>query len=244
MVSSITGSPKVKLPHADGTSAIEIDFTPPFRRISVLEELEKQMQVGPLPDANDPEQLERWLQLCDRFHVPLTERTSLAYVIDKLVGRFVEKHCIQPTFLINHPLSMSPLAKPHSCIRGVTERFELFIGTKEYVNAYTELNEPELQRKQFSLQTRVRGMHLSPLARSRTSSHWLDRNRARFSNNNNSTKAKSKPMPTRSSASLSSMACHPREAGALASTAWRCFSAARSTFEYARCRLLTRSLDR
>jgi len=69
--------------------------------------------------------------------------------IDKLIGHFVEPLCIQPTFLINHPQIMSPLAKSHRSIKHKTERFELFIGCMEYVNSYTELNDPVQQKNIF-----------------------------------------------------------------------------------------------
>ena len=70
-------------------------------------------------------------------------------MVDGLIGEFVEPLCVQPTFLINHPQIMSPLAKPHRSQPGKTERFELFINKKEFCNAYTELNNPFIQKKIF-----------------------------------------------------------------------------------------------
>jgi lysyl-tRNA synthetase class 2 len=74
---------------------------------------------------------------------------TLNRLVDGLVGEFVEPLCIQPTFLINHPQIMSPLAKPHRSMAGKTERFELFINKKEFCNAYTELNNPLIQKSIF-----------------------------------------------------------------------------------------------
>jgi lysyl-tRNA synthetase class 2 len=74
---------------------------------------------------------------------------TLNRLVDNLVGELVEPKCIQPTFLMNHPLIMSPLAKPHRMDSTKTERFELFINGKEICNAYTELNNPIIQKQIF-----------------------------------------------------------------------------------------------
>jgi len=74
---------------------------------------------------------------------------TLNRLVDNLVGELVEPKCIQPTFLMNHPLIMSPLAKPHRLDSTKTERFELFINGKEICNAYTELNNPIIQKQIF-----------------------------------------------------------------------------------------------
>jgi len=74
---------------------------------------------------------------------------SVSRLIDKLVGHFIEVNCVNPTFLIDHPQIMSPLAKWHRTEPGLTERFELFIHYHEYCNAYTELNDPFVQRDLF-----------------------------------------------------------------------------------------------
>ncbi|CAF1684068.1 unnamed protein product, partial [Rotaria sp. Silwood1] len=71
-----------------------------------------------------------------------------------LVGHFIEPHCLNPTFLCDHPQIMSPLAKYHRSIPDLTERFELFVRYKELCNAYTELNDPIVQREIFELQAK------------------------------------------------------------------------------------------
>ena len=83
---------------------------------------------------------------------PLTN----ARMIDKLVGEFIEENCINPTFIMNHPKVMSPLAKVHRDRPGLCERFEAFVCKKEIANAYTELNDPFEQRLRFEEQLRQR----------------------------------------------------------------------------------------
>ncbi len=70
----------------------------------------------------------------------------------QLVGEFLEEQCINPTFICDHPQVMSPLAKWHRSESGLTERFELFVMKKEVCNAYTELNDPIVQRERFEQQ--------------------------------------------------------------------------------------------
>uniref|UniRef100_A0A2N9HB10 lysine--tRNA ligase n=1 Tax=Fagus sylvatica TaxID=28930 RepID=A0A2N9HB10_FAGSY len=73
-----------------------------------------------------------------------------------LVGHFLEETCVNPTFIINHPEIMSPLAKWHRTKKGLTERFELFMNKHEVCNAYTELNDPVVQRQRFAEQLKDR----------------------------------------------------------------------------------------
>ena len=74
---------------------------------------------------------------------------TLNRLVDNLVWELVEPKCIQPTFVMNHPRIMSPLAKPHRLDTSKTERFELFVNGKEICNAYTELNNPIVQKEMF-----------------------------------------------------------------------------------------------
>merc|ERR1719456_1460861 len=79
---------------------------------------------------------------------------SSARLLDKLCGYFIEDHCINPTFITEHPQVMSPLAKWHRSEAGLTERFEAFCCKKEICNAYTELNDPVVQRSRFEQQSK------------------------------------------------------------------------------------------
>ncbi|CAE8642266.1 unnamed protein product, partial [Polarella glacialis] len=74
---------------------------------------------------------------------------SAARLLDKLCGHYIEDHIVNPAFITEHPQIMSPLAKWHRSKPGVTERFEMFVNTKEICNAYTELNDPERQLQCF-----------------------------------------------------------------------------------------------
>ena len=84
-----------------------------------------------------------------------TEELTILFEM-QLVGQFLEEQCINPTFICDHPQVMSPLAKGHRSEPGLTERFELFIMKKEVCNAYSELNDPFVQRERFEQQAKDR----------------------------------------------------------------------------------------
>lgn len=73
-----------------------------------------------------------------------------------MVGHFIEPECLNPTFIIDHPQIMSPLAKYHRSEPGLTERFELFVNFHEICNAYTELNDPFVQKELFMDQMKAK----------------------------------------------------------------------------------------
>ena len=142
--------------HPDGPDekSVEIDFTPPFKRISMMQELEKILNIE-LPAAdqlNTPETTKILSDLCEHHNIECPPPRTSARLLDKLVGLFIENKIINPTFIIDHPQVMSPLAKWHRSIKGLTERFELFVVKKEICNAYTELNDPFIQRERFEQQ--------------------------------------------------------------------------------------------
>ncbi|XP_021026790.1 lysine--tRNA ligase [Mus caroli] len=159
MVKSITGSYKITY-HPDGPEgqAYEVDFTPPFRRISMVEELEKALGVK-LPETSlfETEETRKILDdICVAKAVECPPPRTTARLLDKLVGEFLEVTCISPTFICDHPQIMSPLAKWHRSKEGLTERFELFVMKKEICNAYTELNDPVRQRQLFEEQAKAK----------------------------------------------------------------------------------------
>mmetsp|Transcript_99178 Transcript_99178/g.318213 ORF Transcript_99178/g.318213 Transcript_99178/m.318213 type:complete len:558 (-) Transcript_99178:217-1890(-) len=150
MVLNIKGSYKIQY-HPDGPEGepIEIDFTPPWPRISMVEEIEK--KAGVTIDRNFSEELAR-KQLDDlvaKLNLDCPPPRSSARLLDKLCGHYIEDHIVNPTFITEHPQIMSPLAKWHRSKPGITERFEMFVNTKEICNAYTELNDPEKQMECF-----------------------------------------------------------------------------------------------
>lgn len=155
MVYSIFGSYKVKFqPQGPEGEEWEIDFKPPYRRIHMFPDLEKELSVKlPAPDQLNSEEARKTLSdLCEKHGVECPPPRTAARLLDKLVGEFLEEKCIHPTFIMDHPQVMSPLAKYHRSIKGLTERFELFVAKKEICNAYTELNDPLDQRARFAQQ--------------------------------------------------------------------------------------------
>ncbi|XP_075571623.1 lysine--tRNA ligase isoform X3 [Pelecanus crispus] len=159
MVKHLTGSYKIAY-HPDGQDgqAYEIDFTPPFRRISMVYDLEKVLGVTfPSAECFETEETRRFFDdLCVERNVECPPPRTTARLLDRLVGEFLEATCINPTFICDHPQIMSPLAKWHRSHRGLTERFELFVMKKEVCNAYTELNDPFLQRQLFEDQAKAK----------------------------------------------------------------------------------------
>ena len=95
-------------------------------------------------DLSTDEAREFFDKLCIEKNVECSNPRSTSRLIDKLVAEFIEIDCKNPTYLIDHPQIMSPLAKWHRSIKGLTERFELFVNYHELVNAYTELNDPKV----------------------------------------------------------------------------------------------------
>lgn len=158
MVMFIHGTYKIQY-HPNGPEtepAYEVDFTPPFKRVQMYAGLEEVLGVKlPAPDTlHTPEAREAFDRICRDKNVDCSEPRTTARLLDKLVGEYLESTFINPTFLIGHPQIMSPLAKWHRSIPGLTERFELFAVTKEIANAYTELNDPITQRKMFEQQAK------------------------------------------------------------------------------------------
>ncbi|KAG8383269.1 hypothetical protein BUALT_Bualt05G0166800 [Buddleja alternifolia] len=157
MVKELTGGYKIKY-HANGLDKdpIEIDFTPPFRRIDMIEELEKIANLSIPKDLAGEEANKYLVDACVKYDVKCPPPQTTTRLLDKLVGHFLEETCTNPTFIINHPEIMSPLAKWHRSKPGLTERFELFINKHEVCNAYTELNDPVVQRQRFADQLKDR----------------------------------------------------------------------------------------
>ena len=150
LVFKITGSYFIK--YGDK----QIDFNPPFKKIDMVDELEK--IVGTeirkyLGTANFKDYL---IKILDDREIICDEPKTVMRLLDKLVSELIEPSCINPTFIINHPSVMSPLAKQHRINSKLSERFELFINGMEIANAYTELNDPTIQRNMFELQQKDR----------------------------------------------------------------------------------------
>ncbi|CCD69180.1 Lysine--tRNA ligase [Caenorhabditis elegans] len=158
MVMSIKGTYKIEYhPNGPNTEPVyEVDFTPPFKRVHMYDGLAEKLGAT-LPDPSTlhtEEAREVFDKLCRDNNVDCSAPRTTARLLDKLVGEYLESTFISPTFLIGHPQIMSPLAKWHRSIPGLTERFELFAVTREIANAYTELNDPITQRQRFEQQAK------------------------------------------------------------------------------------------
>ncbi|EPQ29433.1 uncharacterized protein PFL1_03188 [Pseudozyma flocculosa PF-1] len=160
LVKAVTGGYKIKY-HPDGKDVeggreFEIDFSTPWKRFDMIGELEKQLNVKfPPADQLHTEETRQFLSdLAAKHNVDCSEPRTCSRLIDKLTGEFIENQCVNPSFIVGHPQVMSPLAKRHREIPGLCERFEAFVATKEICNAYTELNDPWVQRANFEEQAR------------------------------------------------------------------------------------------
>lgn len=128
----------------------EIDFAGPFERLSILGAIEKYTGVD-LTDLSE----EETRAYCKQWGIEIDDSMGKAKLIDEIFGEKVEEHLIQPTFIIDYPVEMSPLTKKHRSKEGLVERFELFVNGKELANAYTELNDPIDQKERFEDQLRL-----------------------------------------------------------------------------------------
>ncbi|KAF7459314.1 Lysine--tRNA ligase [Cryptosporidium felis] len=157
LVLEIHGSLKIPYhPEGPDGECIEIDFTTPWKRFSFVEEIESGLGENLKRPLDSPENVSFMIGVCEKHGIELPYPKTAAKLLDKLAGHFVESKCRNPSFIIDHPQVMSPLAKWHREKPEMTERFELFVLGKELCNAYTELNEPLQQKKFFEQQAEAR----------------------------------------------------------------------------------------
>jgi elongation factor P--beta-lysine ligase len=155
MVMEVCGSHKI-IYHPEGEGegkpALEVDFTPPFKRIPMIPGLEAATGETFPKDFFSPEAAAFLDALVTKYKIKCGAPRTVTRLLDKLVGHFLEDGIVNPTFITEHPIIMSPLAKSHRSVPGLTERFECFVLGKEICNAYTELNSPFVQRDRFRAQ--------------------------------------------------------------------------------------------
>lgn len=157
MVKEICGSYQVEYHlHGKDKPPVVIDFTPPFKRIPMLQGLKELANIDIPKDVGSEETRQFLIEKLKELKVECAPPLTTARLLDKLVGEFIEPTCNNPTFICDHPQIMSPLAKWHRSNPALTERFELFVQGRELVNSYTELNDPVVQRACFGDQAKAR----------------------------------------------------------------------------------------
>ncbi|MDD2387285.1 MAG: lysine--tRNA ligase [Bacteroidales bacterium] len=128
----------------------EIDFKRPFKRVTMYDAIKK--YTGYDIGGKSEDELR---QICQELGIETDKAMGKGKLIDEIFGEKCESNFIQPTFIIDYPVEMSPLTKKHREVEGLTERFELFVNGKELANAYSELNDPIDQRERFEDQMRL-----------------------------------------------------------------------------------------
>ena len=127
-----------------------IDFKAPFKRISIHDAIKENTGID--VSGLDEEGLRA---VCKQLHIDVPTNIGKGKLIDELFGATSEHTFIQPTFIIDYPVEMSPLTKKHRSKPGLVERFELMVNGKEIANAYSELNDPIDQRERFEEQMKL-----------------------------------------------------------------------------------------
>jgi lysyl-tRNA synthetase class 2 len=138
-----------------GTSIVkvgehEIDFSGPYKRLTMYDSIKQftGVDISKLDESGIRE-------VCVQLGVEVDDSMGRGKLIDEIFGEKVEANLIQPTYITDYPIEMTPLAKKHRTEEGLVERFELFVNGKEIANAYTELNDPIDQRERFEEQLKL-----------------------------------------------------------------------------------------
>ncbi|KAG5509057.1 hypothetical protein JKF63_06065 [Porcisia hertigi] len=148
------GSPIVRYAPKDSEGKplpeVTFNFNKPFKRLHIVPELEKRLQVSfDDVDFESDAGIQFLVDLCKKHKAECPPPHTAPRLLDALIAEFLEPECHDPCFICDHPRVMSPLAKWHRNDPRLTERFELFVNKKELANAYTELNNPIVQREEF-----------------------------------------------------------------------------------------------
>ena len=141
---ALHGTTKVQL------GEIEIDYQRPFKRVTMYDSI-KEYTGFDIAGKSESELRD----ICKQLGIETDATMGKGKMIDEIFGEKCEHHYIQPTFVIDYPVEMSPLTKKHRSVEGLTERFELMVNGKELANAYSELNDPIDQRERFEDQMKL-----------------------------------------------------------------------------------------
>ena len=131
---------------------IEIDLAKPFERLTMVEAVKKYANI----DFDQVADEEAAKALAKEHHIEFEARHKKGDIINMFFEEYVEEHLVQPTFIMDHPVEVSPLAKRKPTDSNYTERFELFVTKREMANAFSELNDPIDQRGRFEAQEALR----------------------------------------------------------------------------------------
>lgn len=129
----------------------EVEFKAPYRRLPILEAIKEYAGVDVAGMG-----VEELQEVCKKLHVETEPSMGVGKLIDAIFGEYCEKNFVQPTFITDYPVEMSPLTKRHRDNPALTERFELFVCGKELANAYSELNDPIDQLERFEEQASLK----------------------------------------------------------------------------------------
>ena len=143
---SVAGSDKITY------QGVELDFSKPFERITMVDAVKKYSGV----DFDEINTLEEARAVAKKHNIHYEDRYEKGEILNLFFEEFVEEKLIQPTFIMDHPIEISPLTKKKPDKPDYTERFELFIYGREFANAYSELNDPIDQRERFERQEKLR----------------------------------------------------------------------------------------
>ncbi len=128
----------------------EINFAGPYRRLTMFDSIKEYAGV----DVSEMDEADL-RKVCRDLSIDIDDSMGKGKLIDEIFGEKVEDHLVQPTYIIDYPVEMTPLAKKHRSKPGLVERFELFVNGKEIANAYSELNDPIDQRERFEEQLKL-----------------------------------------------------------------------------------------
>ena len=141
---------------------LEIELTPPFRRLSMIDGVREALaEKDIVVDTADLRERDRLLELGKEVHLDLDDGARWGKLLAELFEHLVEPSLVQPTFVVDYPVDVSPFSKKKPDDPALVERFELFVGAMEIANGFSELNDPDDQRARFEaqLEERARGDH-------------------------------------------------------------------------------------